>query len=129
MSFIAQCSYSGAQNAEINVIGQQTIWQPFSAAIISQNESGLEILVVTNHTHKLWNGAYLLIRISSSIANSIHFTLGYWSKSYLGNVTFLAQVRDNSSNVLWNGLFNNTSSQLINNPLLFLEHLKQASAI
>ena len=70
--YTAQCSHSGAQNAEINVIGQQTIWQPFSAAIISQNESGLEILVVTNHTHKLWNRAYLPIRISSSNANSVH---------------------------------------------------------
>jgi hypothetical protein len=119
MSFTAQWSHTGAQSTEINLNGQQTKWQPFSAAIISQNESSLEDLVVTNHTDKLWNRAYLQIRISSSNANSIHFTLEYTSESYVGNVTFQAEVRDNSSKILWNNGLNNISAQLINNTLLF----------
>jgi hypothetical protein len=110
MSFTAQWFHTGAQNTETNLIGQHTIWQPFCAAIISQNDSSLKILVVTNHIDKLWDCAYLPIRISSSNANSIHFTLEYASKSYLGNVTFLAEVRDNRSKVLWNNAVNNTSA-------------------
>ena len=98
----------------MNLIGQQTKWQPAGAAHISQNNSDLEILVVTNKTDKTWNRAYLPMRISSN-ANSIHFTVEYASKSNSGNATFVAQVRDNSSKVLWRGyLENNTGNQLFN---------------
>jgi hypothetical protein len=114
ISFTVQWSHTGAQKTEINLIGQQNKWQPFGAAIIKQNESGLEILVVTNQTDKTWNRAYLPMRINSSDANPIHFTLEYASKSYLGNATFLAQVRDNSSKVLWSGGLKNTDGQLFN---------------
>jgi hypothetical protein len=113
MSFTVQWSYTGAQSTEINLVGQQDKWRSFNSAIISQNESGLEILVVTNQTDKTWNRAYLPILISSSNDNPIHFTLEYASKSYLGNATFQAQVRHNSSKVLWNIALNNTSAQLI----------------
>jgi hypothetical protein len=105
------------QSTDINLLGQQAKWQPFSAAIISQNESGLEIIVVTNETHKTWNRAYLPMRISSasnaSNATSIPFLLEYASKSNLGNASFQAQIRDNSSKVLWTGYLNNTGGQLI----------------
>jgi hypothetical protein len=97
----------------MNMIGQQTKWQPAGAARISQNDSNLEILVVTNQTDKTWNRAYLPMRISSN-ANSIHFTVEYASKSNLGNATFVAQVRDNSSKVLWSGYLMNTGDQLFN---------------
>ena len=98
----------------MNLIGQQTKWQPAGAAHISQNDSNLEILVVTNKTDKTWNRAYLPMRILSN-ASSIHFTVEYASKSNSGNATFVAQVRDNSSKVLWRGyLENNTGNQLFN---------------
>jgi len=114
MSFTLQWSHTGAQSTEINLLRQEAKWKPFGAAIISQNESSLEILVVTNETDKTWNRAYLPMRISSSNATSIPFTLEYASKSYLGNATFQAQVRDNSSKVLWTGYFKNTGGQLFN---------------
>ena len=98
----------------MNLIGQQTKWQPAGAAHISQNNSDLEILVVTNKTDKTWNRAYLPMRILSN-ASSIHFTVEYAAQSKLGNASFLEQVRDNSSKVLWRGyLENNTGNQLFN---------------
>jgi hypothetical protein len=114
LSFTASWTYTGAQRTEMNLIGNQTKWQPAGAAHISQNNSDLEILVVTNKTDKTWNRAYLPMRILSN-ASSIHFTVEYASKSNLGNATFVSQVRDNSSKVLWSGyLENNTGNQLFN---------------
>jgi hypothetical protein len=115
MSFTVLWTHTGAQTTEINLLGQQAKWQPHSAAIISHNESGLEIIVVTNETHKTWNRAYVPMRISSSSnATSIPFTLEYASKSNLGNASFQAQIRDNSSSkALWTGYLNNTGGQLI----------------
>ena len=113
MSLTAQWSHTGARTTELNLLGQQTKWRPFSEAIINQDEGRLEILVVTNETDKKWNRAYLPMRISSSNATSIPFTLEYASKSNLGNATFQAQIRE-SSKVLWTGYLNNTGGQLLN---------------
>ena len=114
LSFTATWSDIGAQRTEINLIGKQTKWQPAGPAHISQNDSNLEILAVTNKTDKTWNHAFLPMRIMSN-ANSIHFTVEYASKSNLGNATFVAQIRDNSSKILWSGyLENNTGDQLFN---------------
>lgn len=118
ITFTAQWSPALAQNADINLLGQNSTWRPFSAAIVSQNDTSLEILVVTDNTDKLWNRAYLPIRILSSTNStnsSVNFTLEYASKSYVGNASFLAEVRDNSSNaIIWSFTLNNTNGQLFN---------------
>ena len=130
ITFTGQWSRALAQNADINLLGQNSTWRPFSAAIVIQNDTSLEILVATNHTDKSFHRAYLPMRISSSNptsfpftlptgisssnATSIPFALEYASKSNLGNATFQAQVRDNSTKVIWTGYLNNTGGQLYN---------------
>jgi hypothetical protein len=114
MSF-TEWSHTEAQTTKIDLLGQQAKWQPHSGAIINQNKSSLEIIVITNETDKTWHRAYLPVRISSSNATSIPFTLEYASKSNLGNASFQAQIRDNSSSkALWTGYLNNTGGQLFN---------------
>lgn len=104
-----------AQSPDINLIGQQTIWQPFAAAVIDQNQSSLDILVITNFTEKLYNRAYLPILITTSTNDPVIFSLNYMSKSYLGNATFFAEIRDNrTGEILWESPLNNTDEQLFN---------------
>jgi hypothetical protein len=104
-----------AQNFKINLIHRQFIWKPFSAAILSQNDSQLNIFVLTDHTKKLWNRAYLPIKINATENSSLHFNLEYATLSYLGNATFMAEVRDNlTSEVLWSSRLNYTSGQFTN---------------
>ena len=118
ITFTGQWSPALAQNADINLLGQNSTWHPFSAAIVSQNDTSLEILVATNHTDKLWNRAYLPIRIlapTNTTNSSVQLTLEYASKSYVGNGSFLAQVRDNSTSaIIWTSPLNNTNGQLFN---------------
>jgi hypothetical protein len=114
-SFQTQLPAAQAQNPEINLLSQQTVWQPFAAAFVTQNESSLDIVVSTNSTDELWNRAYLPISINSSDNKSMIFNLQYASNSYLGIARFTAEVRDNkSSEVLWSHGLNNTSGQSSN---------------
>ena len=111
-----------AQSQEINLIDNKHNWKPFRDTIISQNESGLEILVVTNHTGKIYSRAFLPTQINSAMNKSLILTLDYASQSNKGNATFLAEIRANtskvtdnsSSKVLWNSALNNTNGQLSN---------------
>ena len=117
-----QWPWGMAQSQEINLIDNNHTWKPFRDAIISQNESGLEILVVTNHTGKIYSRAFLPTQINSTMNKSHILNLDYASESLKGNVTFMAQIRDNtskvtnnsSSKVLWNNALNNTNGQLSN---------------
>jgi len=113
ISLTAHWCHTAAQTTEVNLLGHETKWRPFSEAIINQDQGRLEILVVTNETDKKWNRAYLPMRISSPNATSVPFTLEYASKSNLGNATFQAQIRE-SNKVLWTGYLNNTDGQLFN---------------
>ena len=101
-----------AQNFEINLIHEQFVWKPFSAAILSQNDTDLNIVVVTNSTEKLWNRAYLPIQINYTNGSSVLFNLEYTTLSDFGNATFLSEVRDNMTDKqLWSSRLNNTNGQ------------------
>jgi hypothetical protein len=105
-----------AQNFKINLIHKQFIWKPYSAAILSQNDTDLSIVALTNTTEKLWNRGYLPIQLNYTNGSSILFNLEYASLSDLGNATFLSEVRDNVTNsVLWSSKLTNTNGQLSNN--------------
>jgi hypothetical protein len=116
MLFMFQWSGAQAQNLEINLIHKDYLWKPFSAAIVSQNGTDLNMIVVTDSNNKSWNRAYLPIKINSTTNNSVIFDLNYSTISNSGNATFFSEVRDNSSNkVLWSHfLNNNTNGQFTN---------------
>lgn len=105
-----------AQNFKINLVHKQFIWKPYSAAILSQNDTDLSIVALTNTPEKLWNRAYLPIQLNYTNASSLLFNLEYATLSDLGNATFLSEVRDNVTNtVLWSSRLNDTNGQLSNN--------------
>ena len=105
-----------AQNFKINLIHKQFIWKPYSAAILSQNDTDLSIVAITNTTEKLWNRGYLPIQLNYTNGSSILFNLEYATLSDLGNATFMSEVRDNVTNsVLWSSKLTNTNGQLSNN--------------
>ena len=105
-----------AQNFKINLIHKQFIWKPYSAAILSQNDTDLSIVALTNTTEKLWNRGYLPIQLNYTNGSSILFNLEYATLSDLGNATFMSEVRDNVTNtVLWSSKLTNTNGQLSNN--------------
>ena len=104
-----------AQETEINLIDEQHMWLPFGAAFVSQNFTGLNIIVSTSYNGTLFNRAYLPIEITSDTNNSLIFTLQYSSISYSGNAAFFSEIRDNETDqVLWSKFLNNTSDKLTN---------------
>jgi len=106
---------------EINLIDNQHTWKPYGDTIISQNQSNLQIVVVTYNKDKMFNRAFLPTQINSAMNKSL-LNLDYASQSNKGNATFLVEIRDtagevtgNSSNkILWYNLLNNTNGQLSN---------------
>lgn len=112
-SFIYHFSTAEAQNPEISLLSRQTVWKPFAAAIVTQNESNLEILVVNNYTAELWNRAYLPITINSPDIKPMIFNLQYITESNSGNARFIAEIRNNiTGEVLWSDGLNNTNGQI-----------------
>ena len=115
ISLAGEIKWAVGENPELSLIGNQNIWQPFAATIVTQNQSSLDILVVTNYTGMLWNRAYLPLQIGSPVNYTVVFDLDYISKSYVGNATLFAEIRDNiSKEVLWNNRLNNTQGQSFN---------------
>ena len=117
--FVAMITYQSlpvfAQNLEINLIDDEHMWLPFSAAFVSQNSSGLNIVSSINYNGTLFNRAYLPTEIISDSNESVIFELQYSSNSYSGNAAFIAEIRDNGTDqVLWNKFLNNTDGQLVN---------------
>jgi hypothetical protein len=118
----SQWPWGMAQSQEINLIDNKRTWKPFRDAIISQNESGLQILVATNNTDKIYSRAFLPVQINSALNKSLNLNLDYASQSTKGNATFMAQIRDNTSQVTDNSSskilsfipLNNTGGQLLN---------------
>ena len=114
-SFIGQWSPATAQNQEINLIGQQNVWKPFAAANLSQNNTDLHMIVVTDNNGKLWNRIFLQTQINSTTNKSQLLNLDYGSKSFLGNATFMAEIRNNNnSDILWSDFLNDTNGLLSN---------------
>jgi len=109
VSFIGTWPSALAQIQEINLIDQKNIWKPFAAAILSQNNIELNVIVVTDHNGTLWNRAFLQTQINASADKSPILNLDYGSKSYLGNATFFSEIKGNSSNILWNKFLNDTN--------------------
>jgi hypothetical protein len=106
---------------EINLIDNKHTWKPFGDTIISQNQSNLEIVVVTAHKEKIHSRAFLPTQINSAMNKSL-LNLDYASQSTKGNATFGAEIRGNisgvtgnsSSMILWHNRLNNTNGQLSN---------------
>jgi len=117
-SFVGGWSSAIAQNQEINLIGQQNIWKPNAAAILSQNNTDLNIIVKTDNNGKLWNRIFLQTQINSTTNTtnkSPILNLDYGSRSFLGNATFFGEIRGkNNSNILWDDFLNNTNGVLSN---------------
>jgi hypothetical protein len=107
---------------EINLIDNKHTWKPFGDTIISQNQSNLQIVVVTAHKDKTNSRAFLPTQINSTMNTSVILNLVYASQSTKGNATFLAEIRDDtgqvtdnsSSKILWYNHLNNTNGQLSN---------------
>ena len=112
-----------AQIQEINLIDQKNIWKPFAAAILSQNNTELNVMVVSDYNGTLWNRAFLQTQINASTTKSPILNLEYGSKSYLGNATFFSEIRDNSSKILWNKFLNDTSGALTKSTFTLPNHI------
>ena len=114
-SFIGQLSPAGAQGQEMNLIGQQNKWEPYAAAILLQNNTDLNVRVITDNNGKLWNRIFLPTQINSTTNKSQILNLDYASRSFFGNATFFAEIRDtNNSNILWSSFLNDTNGVLSN---------------
>jgi len=111
-----------AQSQEINLIDNKHTWKPFVDATVSQNQSNLQIVVLTTHNGTMYNRAFLPVQINSTMNKSLILNLDYASQSAKGNAKFMAEIRDNSSEVtdnssnkiLWYNGLNNTNGQLSN---------------
>jgi len=111
-----------AQSREINLIDNKYTWKPFVDTIVSQNQSNLHIVVSTAHNDTMYTRAFLPVQINSTMNKSLILNLDYASESLKGNATFMAEIRDNSSEVtdnssskiLWYNRLNNTNGQLSN---------------
>jgi len=111
-SFPIEIPSAQAQILDLDLLSQQTIWQPFAATVVTQNQTRLNMYVTTNYTGELFNRAYLPITVNSSDNKSIILALKYASASYFGNATFFAEIRDNrTDDVLWSDSLNNTNGQ------------------
>jgi hypothetical protein len=104
-----------ALDTKINLIDEQHMWLPFSAAFVSQNFTGLNIIVSTSYNDTLFNRAYLPIEIMSDTNNSLLFALQYSAISNSGNAAFFSEIRDNKTNeILWSTFLNDTGDQSVN---------------
>ena len=123
-SFIGQLSPAGAQGQEMNLIGQQNKWEPYAAAILLQNNTDLNVRVITDNNGKLWNRIFLPTQINSTTNKSQILNLDYASRSFFGNATFFAEIRDtNNSNILWNKFLNDTSGALTKSTFTLPNHI------
>jgi len=111
MLFIVQWSGGQIENLEINLLNKDYLWKPFGDAIVSQNGTDLNMIVVTYSNNTLWNRVYLPVQINSTSNNSVVFNLNYSAVSNSGNATMFSEVRDDSSNkVLWSHILSKTSN-------------------
>jgi len=118
----SQWPWGVAQSQEINLIPSQEIklidnkhiWKRYGDTIISQNQSNLQIVVVTAHKDKTHSRAFLPTQINSTMNKSL-LNLDYASQSNKGNATFFVEIRGkNNSNILWSDFLNNTNGLLTN---------------
>ena len=115
-----------AQVPDRNLISQKYKWEPFGAAKISQNDTGLNIAVDTDFEDELWSRAFLTIQLSSATNKSLNLNLEYASNSIEGKVSqygsiaslqkakFQAEFRDkNDDKMLWSSVLNNTRGKTV----------------
>lgn len=127
MLVTSQTSSGLAQGTEINLIGQEYKWEPFGAAKISQNDTGLKISAKTDFKDELWSRAFLTIQMNSATNRTLNLNLGYASNSVEGKISeygstaslekakFQAEFRDKNGNkTLWSSVLNNTRGQPVN---------------
>jgi len=111
-SYVGAWPSALAQIQEINLIDEKNRWRPFGAAILTQNNTELNVIVVADHNDTLWSRAFLPTQINASANKSPILNLDYGSKSHLGNATFFSEIRDKKNNILWNKFLNDTSGVL-----------------
>ena len=122
-SFVGALPSALAQIQEINLIDEKNRWKPFGAAILAQNNTELNVIVVADHNGTLWNRAFLQTQINASANKSPILNLDYGSKSHLGNATFFSEIRGNNSNILWNKFLNDTSGALTKSTFTLPNHI------
>ena len=86
-----------------NLIDKAHKWEPSMDLKMTQNNSGLEMLIDTNNTGKEFNRAVLNTNLSAA-ERPLLFSLSYASKSSFGNATFLLQIVDKEDNKYWTQL-------------------------
>jgi len=105
-----------------NLTDENHDWKPWFETNVTQTNGNLTISIINNHTQKLFNRAFLQTQLNTSTIAPLVLTLDYATQSAKGNATFMAEIRDNSSEVtdnnsnkiLWSTFLNETSGKLLN---------------
>jgi len=105
-----------------NLTDENHDWKPWFETNVTQTNGNLTISIINNHTQKLFNRAFLQTQLNTSTIAPLVLTLDYASQSARGNATFMAEIRDNSSEVtdnssnkiLWSAFLKETSGKLLN---------------
>jgi len=105
-----------------NLTDENHDWKPWFETNVTQTNGNLTISIINNHTQKLFNRAFLQTQLNTSTIAPLVLTLDYATRSAKGNATFMAEIRDNSSEVtdnnsnkiLWSTFLNETSGKLLN---------------
>ena len=120
--FIVQAQPLNATGLLGNLTDENHYWKPWFETNVTQTNGNLTISIINNHTQKLFNRAFLQTQLNTSTIAPVVLTLDYASQSARGNVTFMAEIRDNSSEVtdnssnkiLWSAFLKETSGKLLN---------------
>jgi len=121
--FVVQAQPLNATELLGNLTDGNHDWQPWFETNVTQTNGNLTISLINDHTQKLFNRAFLQTQLNTSTIAPPVLTLDYASQSVSGNATFMAEIRDNSSEVtdnssskiLWSEFLNETSGKLVNN--------------
>ena len=124
--FIVQAQSLNATGLLGNLTDENHYWKPWFETNVTQTNGNLTISIINNHTQKLFNRAILQTQLNTSTIAPLVLTLDYASQSARGNATFMAEIRDNSSEVtdnssnkiLWSAFLNETSGKLLNDAFI-----------
>jgi len=124
--FIVQAQPLNATGMLGNLTDENHYWKPWFETNVTQTNGNLTISIINNHTQKLFNRAFLQTQLNTSTIAPVVLTFDYASQSARGNATFMAEIRDNSSQVtdnssnkvLWSAFLNETSGKLLNDSFI-----------
>jgi len=95
----------------MNLVCPQQQWEPTIGLKLSKSNGSLDMLTETNITDKQFNRVVLNSNLDSA-EKPVLLYLEYASKSFLGNATFLLQVKENDRDRYWTQQLNYTSGYL-----------------